>query len=96
MCTRHSVHVVLALTVLGFCEGRPGAQQSTSDQPAFRSGVELVTVEVGAVDKDGRPVRGLTPEDFKVTVAGQPRRIVTAEYVEVGSPADPGPKDDVV
>jgi hypothetical protein len=32
--------------------------------PAFRSGVELVQVEVVVTDKNGTPVRGLTKEDF--------------------------------
>ena len=29
--------------------------------PTFRSGVELVTVDVGVVDRQGVPMRGLTP-----------------------------------
>ena len=36
------------------------AQQSAPEQvPAFRSGVEAVSVEVGVVDKQGQPVRDL-------------------------------------
>ena len=50
--------------------------------PAFRSGVEVVTVDVGVVDRQGQPLRGLGPGDFTVTVAGQPRRVVTAEFVD--------------
>ena len=58
--------------------------------PAFRSGVEVVTVDVGVVDKQGRPLRGLTPTDFVVTVGGQPRRVVTAEFVDRAA-AQPAP-----
>ena len=44
------------------------AQQSVPEQtPAFRSGVEAVSVEVGVVDKQGQPVRDLGPADFTVT-----------------------------
>ena len=68
-----------------FAIGGPSisAQQASGDQtPSFRSGVEVVTVDVGVVDKQGRPLLGLTPADFVVTVAGQPRHVVTAEYVD--------------
>ena len=59
------------------------AQQTAADQPpAFRTGVELVTVDVGVVDRQGQPLRGLAAGDFTVTVAGQPRRVVSAEFVE--------------
>jgi VWFA-related protein len=73
----------------------PLAQQRGSDQaPAFRSGIEAVRVDVGVVDKQGRPLRGLTPADFMVTVGGQPRRVVTAEFIDqgaarAGAPAEP-------
>src|SRR5262245_53362947 len=58
------------------------AQQSQPEQaPSFRSGVEVVSLDVGVVDKQGVPIRGLTPADFVVTVAGQQRRVVTADFV---------------
>src|SRR3954451_20564438 len=59
------------------------AQQSAPEQvPAFRTGVEAVSVDVGVVDKQGQPVRDLTPADFRVTVAGRARRVITAEFVD--------------
>ncbi|HXW05144.1 MAG TPA: VWA domain-containing protein [Vicinamibacterales bacterium] len=58
------------------------AQQAPGQPPAFRSGVDLITVDVGVVDRQGNPVRELTAGDFVVTVGGQPRRIVTAEFVD--------------
>jgi VWFA-related protein len=58
-------------------------QQPGPDQPpAFRSGVELVTIDVGVVDKRGQPLSDLGPADFIVTVGGQPRRVVSAEFVD--------------
>ena len=70
-----------------WCRRRTGRccrrSRAAADQtPAFRSGVEVVTVDVGVVDRQGQPLRGLTPADFVVTVGGQPRRVVTAEFVE--------------
>ena len=68
------------------------AQQSGTDQPpAFRSGVEVVTVDVGVVDRQGLPLRGLTPADFVVTVGGQPRQVVTAEFVDRSTGGVPAP-----
>ena len=49
--------------------------------PRFQSGVEVVTVDVTAVDGDGRPVRGLRPADFLVDVDGQRRRVVSAQWI---------------
>jgi VWFA-related protein len=60
------------------------AQQPPAGQlPAFRSGVEVVSVDVGVVNKDGQPVHDLGPGDFKVTVGGQLRHVVTAEFIDL-------------
>ena len=59
------------------------AQETVPAQPApFRTGVELVTVDATVLDRKGRPLRGLAAKDFKVSVAGQPRRVVSAEFVD--------------
>ncbi len=57
-------------------------QAQPGQTPTFRSGVELVTVDVGVVDRSGQPIRGLASGDFTVSVAGQPRRVVSAEFVD--------------
>lgn len=51
----------------------PTSQQSP--QPPLSGGVDLVTVGVRVVDKDARPVAGLTPDDFIVTLDGQARQV---------------------
>lgn len=61
------------------------AQQSA--QPVFRAGVDLVTVDVSVVDKDGHPITGLRPENFTVTLNGKPRPVRAVDYVEAGAPA---------
>jgi VWFA-related protein len=65
-------------------------QPQPGQQPAFRTGVEVVSVEVGVVDKQGQPVRGLAPGDFIVTVGGQPRHVVTAEFIDAAPPPADG------
>ena len=62
-------------------------QQAGTDQtPSFRSGVEVVSVDVNVIDRQGRPLRGLTAGDFTVTVAGKPRRVVTSEFIDHPDP----------
>ena len=51
----------------------------------FRSGVELVALDVTVVDKDGVPVTGLTAADFTVTLGGQPRPVRALDYVTFGA-----------
>ncbi len=81
MATRNAWAAALLLLVI------PGlaAQQGVPEQPSYKTGVEVVTVDVGVIDRQGQPVRGLATNDFTVTVAGQPRRVVSAEYVEHAS-----------
>jgi VWFA-related protein len=89
---RGSISAMAATATILFASGGPSmsAQQAGPDQtPAFRSGIEVVTVDVGVIDKQGQPLRGLTSKDFIVTVGGQPRHVVTAEFVDrsAGQPA---------
>ena len=66
----------------------PRAQTpQTQPQPVFRGGVDLVTLDVTVIDKDGKPVRGLKPEDFVVTLEKQPRPVRVLDFLEFGSAA---------
>src|SRR5262245_16162255 len=56
---------------------------AASQQPTFRTGVDLVTVDVGVVDSRGNPVEDLRAPDFAVKIDGQVRRVVSAELVKV-------------
>ena len=80
----HRAITSAVIVCAGVCGGLVlSAQQPAPRQaPTFRTGVELVTVDVNVVDRQGVPVTGLTPADFTVTVSGQPRRVVSAEYVD--------------
>jgi VWFA-related protein len=53
-------------------------------QPLFRAGVDLVTIDVRAVDKDSKPVPGLTKSDFVVTLDGQVQPVVALDYQVFG------------
>ena len=61
-----------------------GAQdRQTAPQPApvFRSGVDLVRMDVRAVDRDGRPVTDLKAEDVEVVEGGRVRPIALFQHV---------------
>ncbi|CAN5740686.1 hypothetical protein BH24ACI5_BH24ACI5_15920 [soil metagenome] len=61
-------------------------------KPAFKTGVELVPVDVQVVDRDGRPIGGLKAEDFEVTIDGRKRPVVSVELLQYASAnsASPG------
>jgi hypothetical protein len=55
-----------------------------AQQPAFRAGVDVVSLDVTVLDRNRRPVRGLTAADFTVLEGGRPRPIVA--FAEVALP----------
>jgi VWFA-related protein len=57
--------------------------------PVFRSSVEVTSIDVGVVDDRGRPVMGLGPADFTVQIDGAMRRVVSADWVSLVTPARP-------
>ena len=64
------------------------------DLPAttVRVGVDVIAVDVQVIDRDGRPVAGLGPDKFEVTMDGRRRRVVSAEFVashRAGTPLAP-------
>jgi len=63
---------VLVLSLL--CVGSPTAIDA--QQALFRASAERVTVAVVARDEDGRPIRGLSAKDFRVTDDGEAREIL--------------------
>ncbi len=49
--------------------------------PAFRTGVDLIAVDVQVVDKDGHPILDLLPANFAVSVNGKSRKVVSADLI---------------
>jgi VWFA-related protein len=62
----------------------PGQGQATTQKPptTFRSGLDLIAIDVEVIDRDGVPVEGLGPDKFEVTINGKRRRVVSADLVE--------------
>lgn len=64
-------------------------QTPAAPQPpqVFRAGVEILTVDVTAIDNNtGRQVTDLSATDFVVEVDGNPRQVATSEYVRSVDP----------
>jgi VWFA-related protein len=49
--------------------------------PTFRTGIDLVQVDVVVVDKDGNPVTGLKTSDFTLLDRKKPQAIATFEEI---------------
>ena len=58
-----------------------------ASQPAFKSGVNLVEVDVVVTDKAGQPVRGLREEDFEVTEDGKAVSVETFTAIDLPAAA---------
>jgi len=56
-----------------------------TQQPTFKSGVDLVAVDAHVVDRQGRPVVDLKAGDFDVRIAGDRRNVVSAELISYGA-----------
>ena len=59
--------------------------------PTFKSGVEVVVIDVSVGDRSGKPVARLEPNDFTVIVDGAARRVMTAQFVNHHATATPLP-----
>ena len=59
--------------------------------PVFRGGVELVQLDVTVLDKTGKPVRGLTKDDFTLLEDGKPQPIEAFTEIDVPEAVHTGP-----
>ena len=55
-----------------------------AQQPVFRGSVEMVSVDVRVVDRNGAPVRDLVASDFTVTEDGKPQAIALFGVIDYG------------
>ncbi|HYE85618.1 MAG TPA: VWA domain-containing protein [Vicinamibacterales bacterium] len=78
--------IALALTICGLTVL---ALSAVEGQPTFRSGVELVTIDVVATDRSGRPVHNLKASDFELFEDGKSQPIRTFEFIDASvAPAE--------
>ena len=58
-------------------------QEEPIQGPTFRTGIDLIAVDVAVIDRRGRPVEDLHAPEFSVKIDGEVRRVVSAELVKV-------------
>jgi VWFA-related protein len=82
------VTVALGMVLALHHTGQPPPDQQPP-RPTFRTGTNVVRVDVTVVDRRGHPVTQLTPEDFEVREDGLPQSITSFKLVEAnGLPTD--------
>jgi VWFA-related protein len=84
--------IVSSATVAAAQQAQDPRAPSTVEgqQPTFRTGVDVITVDVGAVDSRGQPVTDLHAPEFTVKIDGQARRVVSADLVKYDYTPDNG------
>jgi VWFA-related protein len=66
-----------------------GQQPAPAQAPSFRTGVNLVLVDVVVRDRSGAIVRGLTADDFELLEDGVRQQILTFAFEDIGRNAPP-------
>jgi VWFA-related protein len=69
----------------------PSAPAATTQSPVFRAGTERIVIDATVVAKDGTPVSDLGVSDFTLTIDGQPRPLLSAEFIKLSGGAAPAP-----
>jgi VWFA-related protein len=69
------------LAVVALCAAAVAAQEPQG--PTFKTGIDLIAIDVAVVDGQGRPVEDLRAPDFTVKIDGQERRVASAELFKV-------------
>ena len=83
------VAVACLLAVVPVPAQEPAQDPARTDQ-TFRTGVDVIRLDVTVLDKKRQPIRGLTANDFVVKENGRVQRIVAVTEVD-GAAADPAP-----
>jgi len=89
LTTLTAAFVLTAATLLA------GGPQDATQKPqtTFRSGLDVIAVDVQVIDRNGVPVSGLGPDKFEVTINGRRRRVLSADLVESRSATSLSPAE---
>ncbi len=69
----------------------PSGQAPQAPPTRFRTGVDLIAVDVQVIDRGGHPIADLGPDKFEVKINGRRRRVVTAELIRPDTSLEPVP-----
>jgi VWFA-related protein len=89
------VAIFIGIGVAGFVSSDAALEAQQPPSPVFRSGTELVLVNVVVRDRTGAVVRNLTRDDFAVTEDDRPQTITSFDFEELDKlNADATPKEE--
>lgn len=90
MARRFFVACVLVTGLLAVVvRGQQAGEQERQQPPVFRTGTNLVRVDVSVLGKDGLPIRSLTADDFELRENGELQSITSFKLVDAsGQPTD--------
>ena len=80
------VRTLVVLVVASALAAAASAQQAPSSQQIFRAGTDVARLAVRVLDKQRRPVRGLTAADFTVVINNVPQPIVGVFEEDISGP----------
>jgi VWFA-related protein len=83
--------VILGLSIVA-CLAIPLRSQTPPDprpQATFKTGIDVIQLDVSVFDKDRRPIRGLTKDDFTILENGKAQPIEAVLPVDVTEPTTP-------
>ena len=82
---RHAVLIaIVGVTLVG-----PTGRAQQQAQPVFRASTRLIVQTVSVTGRDGRPIEGLTANDFVVTEDGERQDIAFVEYQRLDAQTAP-------
>src|SRR6185503_20273999 len=83
--------LVVGVSLLAHAQqGQSTAPPPQQQQPVFRTGVDVIRLDVSVLDKDRKPVRGLQADNFTVMENGKAQRIVAVTEMAAAE-QDPTP-----
>ena len=87
------MRAILAAVLLAgvLCAAGVLGAHDQAQPPRFTSAVDVTSVDVAVVDDHGKPITTLTPEDFSVRIDGNPRHVLSAEWVSLVAPPGQSP-----
>jgi VWFA-related protein len=62
---------------------------SAQSSPQFRAGVDVVRLDVSVLDRNRKPIRGLTAADFTVLEDGKPQPVVAFSAIDMADTFEP-------
>jgi VWFA-related protein len=82
MRVRTTLATVLATVAAVWAAGSLGAWQQPPAPPVFRSGADLVRVDIRVTGADGAPIRDLRADEVQIDEGGEPRPLLFFQHIE--------------